>query len=306
MRKDLLGIEGLSEAEINEILDLAEVYKRDLDSGKKKFNKLVDVSVCNVFYENSTRTRTSFENAAKFLGANAISVSVAQSSVTKGESLLDTIETIEAIKNNIIVIRHSSSGVPQILSGRTAAHIINAGDGQHEHPTQALLDMLAMREEFGTIRGLTVAIIGDIKYSRVARSNIYGLTTMGANIRLFAPQTMMPCGINKLSDKVTLCNSVEEAICGCDVVMGLRIQLERQTEGLFPSIGEYYSQYAITKERMKLAKSNAVIMHPGPVNRGVELEYGLVDDKCSRILNQVTCGLAVRMAVITLMAEDNK
>lgn len=305
MRKDLLGLEGMSQEEIIEILDLAASFKLELDGGKKKFNRLNHVSMCNVFFENSTRTRTSFENAAKFLGANAISMAIAQSSVSKGESLLDTIETIEAIKNNIIVIRHSASGVPHMLARRTPAHIINAGDGLHEHPTQALLDMLAMREEFGSLSGLTVAIIGDIKHSRVARSNIYGLTTMGANVKLFAPATMLPEGIDRLVPGIKVCSTVDEAITDCDVVMGLRIQMERQTEGLFPSVAEYYANYAITTERMKLAKPNAVVMHPGPVNRGVEIEYGLVDAVSSRILNQVTCGLAVRMAVITLMAESD-
>lgn len=305
MRKDLLGLEGMSRLEITEILDQAQIMRDLLDQGKKKFNMLKDVSVCNLFYENSTRTRTSFENAAKFLGANAVNIAVASSSVAKGESLLDTVETLEAIKNNIIVMRHASSGACEYIAKRLKAHVINAGDGMHEHPTQALLDMLTMKEHFGHIEGLTVAIVGDIKYSRVARSNIYGLTTMGAKVKLFAPNTMLPIGIDKLAEGIQVCKSVDEAIAGSDVVMGLRIQLERQTEGLFPTVAEYYEQYGISEARLKLAKQGAIVMHPGPVNRGVELSYGLVDGKQSVILDQVTSGLAVRMAVIKLMAEDD-
>lgn len=301
MRKDLLGLEGMNEGEITEILDLATVMKHKLEDGNLKLNLASNVSVVNLFYENSTRTRTSFENAAKFLGANCVNVAVAQSSVAKGESLLDTAWTLNAIKNNIIVIRHSNSGAPHFLAKNTQAHVINAGDGMHEHPTQALLDMFTMREQFKNLKGLEVAIIGDIKFSRVARSNIIGLRTMGAKVRVFAPTTLLPMGIDKMNVKV--CKSVEEALKGSDVVMGLRIQLERQTGGLLPSVGEYFNEYGISMERLKLAKPNAIVMHPGPVNRGVELAGDVVDCNQSKILTQVNNGLMVRMAVIKLMSE---
>lgn len=309
MRKHLLGLEGLTKAEITEILDEAKIMRVKLDKGELTLKMLSDISLINVFYENSTRTRTSFENAGKFLGANVVNIAVSSSSVAKGESLLDTVQTLEAIKNNIMVIRHEASGAPHYVAKKlNNTHVINAGDGMHEHPTQALLDMSTMLEYFNDLKGLKVAIIGDIKHSRVARSNIYGLTTMGAQVHLAAPTTMMPDGIDRLGNvRVT---TVDKAIEGADVVMGLRIQLERQHQGLFPSVAEYYNEYGITPNRMLTANSHAVIMHPGPVNRGLELDYSLVDSDKSVILRQVTNGLAVRMAVIKLMADqinaDNK
>lgn len=303
MRKHLLGLEGLTKAEITEILDEAKIMRVKLDKGELTLKMLSDISLINVFYENSTRTRTSFENAGKFLGANVVNIAVSSSSVAKGESLLDTVQTLEAIKNNIMVIRHEASGAPHYVAKKlNNTHVINAGDGMHEHPTQALLDMSTMLEYFKDLKGLKVAIIGDIKHSRVARSNIYGLTTMGAQVYLAAPTTMMPDGIDKLGNvRVT---TVDKAIEGADVVMGLRIQLERQHQGLFPSVAEYYNEYGITPNRMLTANSHAVIMHPGPVNRGLELDYSLVDSDKSVILRQVTNGLAVRMAVIKLMADQ--
>lgn len=303
MRKHLLGLEGLTKTEITEILDEAKIMRGKLDKGELTLKMLRDISLINVFYENSTRTRTSFENAGKFLGANVVNIAVSSSSVAKGESLLDTVQTLEAIKNNIMVIRHGASGAPHYVAKKlNNTHVINAGDGMHEHPTQALLDMSTMLEYFNDLKGLKVAIIGDIKHSRVARSNIYGLTTMGAQVHLAAPTTMMPEGIDRLGNvRVT---TVDKAIEGADVVMGLRIQLERQHQGLFPSVAEYYNEYGITPNRMLTAKSNAIIMHPGPVNRGLELDYGLVDSDKSVILRQVTNGLAVRMAVIKLMADQ--
>lgn len=303
MRKHLLGLEGLTKTEITEILDEAKIMRGKLDKGELTLKMLRDISLINVFYENSTRTRTSFENAGKFLGANVVNIAVSSSSVAKGESLLDTVQTLEAIKNNIMVIRHGASGAPHYVAKKlNNTHVINAGDGMHEHPTQALLDMSTMLEYFNDLKGLKVAIIGDIKHSRVARSNIYGLTTMGAQVHLAAPTTMMPEGIDRLGNvRVT---TVDKAIEGADVVMGLRIQLERQHQGLFPSVAEYYNEYGITPNRMLTAKSNAIIMHPGPVNRGLELDYGLVDSNKSVILRQVTNGLAVRMAVIKLMADQ--
>lgn len=302
MRKDLLGLEGLSRTEIEEILDTADTMREHLDKGEINLDYAKGISVVNLFYENSTRTRTSFENATKFLGANQVNIAVGSSSVAKGESMYDTVKTLESIKNSIVVIRHSMAGTPHFIAKKVDAHIVNAGDGQHEHPTQALLDMLTMRRHFGRLEGLTVAIIGDVKYSRVARSNIFGLLTMGAKVKLFAIKTLMPKGIEEMG--ATICNSIEEAISGSDVIMGLRIQLERQTSGQFPTIKEYFNEYGITMDRMKLANENAIIMHPAPVNRGVEISGEAVDSDCSRIFEQVTNGLAVRMAIIKLMAED--
>lgn len=305
MRKHLLGLEGLSKTELTEILDEAKIMRDKLDNGSLTLKMLSDISLINVFYENSTRTRTSFENAGKFLGANVVNIAVSSSSVAKGESLQDTVQTLEAIKNNIMVIRHEASGAPHYVANKlNNTHVINAGDGMHEHPTQALLDMSTMLEYFNDLKGLKVAVIGDIKHSRVARSNIYGLTTMGAQVHLAAPTTMMPEGIERLGN--VRVDTVEKAIEGADAVMGLRIQLERQHQGLFPSVSEYYNEYGITPNRMLTAKSHAIIMHPGPVNRGLELDYGLVDSDKSVILRQVTNGLAVRMAVIKLMADQIK
>ena len=301
MRKDLLGLEGLSRTEIEEILDTADIMREHLDKGEINLDYAKGISVVNLFYENSTRTRTSFENATKFLGANQVNIAVGSSSVAKGESMYDTVKTLESIKNGVVVIRHSMAGTPHFIAKKVDAHIVNAGDGQHEHPTQALLDMLTMRRHFGRLEGLTVAIIGDVKYSRVARSNIFGLLTMGAKVKLFAIKTLMPKGIEEMG--ATICNSIEEAISGSDVIMGLRIQLERQTSGQFPTIKEYFNEYGITMDRMKLANENAIIMHPAPVNRGVEISGEAVDSDCSRIFEQVTNGLAVRMAIIKLMAE---
>lgn len=301
MRKDLLGLEGLSREEILEILDTADIMREHLDKGEINLDYAKGVSVVNLFYENSTRTRTSFENATKFLGANQVNIAVGSSSVAKGESIYDTVKTLESIKNSIVVIRHSMAGTPHYIAKKVDARIINAGDGQHEHPTQALLDMLTMRRHFGKLEGLTVAIIGDIKYSRVARSNIFGLLTMGAKVKLFGIKTLMPQGIEQMGAEV--CETIEEAISGSDVVMGLRIQLERQTSGQFPTVKEYFAEYGITMDRMKLANENAIIMHPAPVNRGVEISGEAVDSDMSRIFDQVTNGLAVRMAIIKLMAE---
>lgn len=301
MRKDLLGLEGLSREEINEILDTADIMREHLDNGEINLDYARGMSVVNLFYENSTRTRTSFENAAKFLGANQVNIAVASSSVAKGESMYDTVKTLESIKNGIVVIRHSMAGTPHYIAKKVNAHIINAGDGQHEHPTQALLDMLTMRRYFGSLEGLTVAIVGDIKYSRVARSNIFGLLTMGAKVKVFGIRTLMPKGIEDMG--AIVCDSLEQAITGSDVVMALRIQLERQTSGQFPTVKEYFAEYGVTLDKMKLANKNAIIMHPAPVNRGVEISGEAVDSDVSKIFDQVTNGLAVRMAVIKLMAE---
>ena len=301
MRKHLLGLEGMSRDEIVEILDTADMMRDHLDKGEFDNDYASGSSVVNLFFENSTRTRTSFENASKFVGANIVNISVASSSVTKGESMYDTAMTLQCIKNDIIVMRHSIAGAAHYLSKQVDAHVINAGDGQHEHPTQGLLDMLTMRRHFGRLEGLTVAIIGDIKYSRVARSNIIGLTTMGATVKVFGIKTLMPAGIEEMG--ATVCESIEEAIKGSDVIMGLRIQLERMQSGQFPSVREYHREFGITADRVKLANANAIIMHPAPVNRGVEISGEVVDGANSKIFEQVTNGLAVRMAVIKLMSE---
>ncbi len=284
MRKDLLGLEGLSRTEIEEILDTADIMREHLDKGEINLDYAKGISVVNLFYENSTRTRTSFENATKFLGANQVNIAVGSSSVAKGESMYDTVKTLESIKNGVVVIRHSMAGTPHFI----AKKVDKSFDSKKFY--------------FCTHCQKPVAIIGDVKYSRVARSNIFGLLTMGAKVKLFAIKTLMPKGIEEMG--ATICNSIEEAISGSDVIMGLRIQLERQTSGQFPTIKEYFNEYGITMDRMKLANENAIIMHPAPVNRGVEISGEAVDSDCSRIFEQVTNGLAVRMAIIKLMAED--
>ncbi|MEG1963787.1 MAG: aspartate carbamoyltransferase catalytic subunit [Clostridia bacterium] len=298
--KSILGLQDMSKQDIITILDETKIMKKHLLKDEKAMDTLKGKSVVTLFYENSTRTRTSFENACKFLGANVTSISVATSSVNKGESLLDTGKTLDAMRTDLVVIRHSMSGAPAYLDKNINALVVNAGDGMHEHPTQALLDMFTMREHFGKLEGLKVAIIGDIKHSRVARSNIYGLQKFDAQIKLFAPNTLLPQGIQQLAP---VCESVEEAIAGSDVVMALRIQLERQQKGLFPSVGEYVKFYGITEERLKLANDNAILMHPGPVNRNVEVDSACVDGEMSKINEQVLNGLAVRMALAKLMLK---
>ncbi len=300
-RKDLLGLIDASKEEITEILDLAEEFKQRIKRGEKKINRLDGKTVTVLFYENSTRTRTSFEQAAKYLGATTINIAAGTSSVAKGETLVDTGKTLDAQKNDFIVMRHPMGGAPYLLAKTVKAGVLNAGDGMNEHPTQALLDMLTMRETFGRLEGLKVAILGDIKHSRVAKSNLFGLKTMGAEVRMFAPETLIPKGMDKLGAK--LCSSREEALKGADVVMGLRIQLERQQAGNFPSLGEYAANYGVDEKAFALAKPNAIILHPGPVNRGVELTSGIIDHARSRIEDQVLSGVAVRMAALSLLNE---
>ena len=301
MRKHLLGLEGMSREEIVEILDTADIMREHLDNGEFDNDYAKGSSVVSLFFENSTRTRTSFENASKFVGANIVNISVENSSVTKGESMYDTAMTLQSIKNDIIVMRHSIAGAASYLSKVVDAHVINAGDGQHEHPSQGLLDMLTMRRHFGKLEGLTVAIIGDIKYSRVARSNIIGLATMGATVKLFGIKTLMPAGIDEMG--AIVCSTIEEAMNGADVVMGLRIQLERMQSGQFPSVREYNREYGISSARINKYCPDAIIMHPAPVNRGVEIDGDVVDGANSKIFEQVTNGVAVRMAIIKLMSE---
>ena len=303
-RKDLLGLIDASASEITEILDLAQEYKNRIRAGEKKIPHLAGKTMTVLFYENSTRTRTSFEEAAKYLGATNINIEASTSSVAKGETLIDTGKTLDAQRNDFIVMRHPMGGAPYLLAKTVKASVLNAGDGMNEHPTQALLDMLTMRETFGTLKGLKVAILGDIKHSRVAKSNLFGLKTMGAEVAMYAPETLIPKGIDQLGAK--LCKSRQEALDGADVVMGLRIQLERQQAGNFPSLGEYAANYGINEEVLNYAKPNAIILHPGPVNRGVEMTSGIIDHERSHIEDQVLSGVAVRMAALTLLNEARK
>lgn len=303
-RKDLLGLIDVSAAEITEILDLAQEYKNRIRRGEKKIPHLQGKTATILFYENSTRTRTSFEEAAKYLGATTINIVAGNSSVAKGETLVDTGKTLDAQANDFIIIRHPMGGAPYLLAKTVKASVLNAGDGLNEHPTQALLDMLTMRETFGSLKGLKVAILGDIKHSRVAKSNLFGLKTMGADVYMYAPETLIPKGIEQLGAK--LCKSREEAIREADVVMGLRIQLERQEAGAFPSLGEYAANYGVDEKILGLAKPHAIVLHPGPVNRGVELTSGVIDHERSRIEDQVLSGVAVRMSALTLLNESRK
>ncbi len=300
--KDILGLREMPAEEIDEILDVGMNMKKLLKQNIKKLPHLQGKSVTTLFYENSTRTRCSFELAAKYMGAHVVNISADSSSVKKGETLVDTGKTLDAMKNDIIVIRHPMGGAPALLAKTVKAHVVNAGDGMNEHPSQALLDMLTMRENFGSIAGLKVAILGDISHSRVAKSNLFGLKKLGAEVTMYAPRTLIPTGIEKMGAKI--CRSREEAVEGADVVMGLRIQLERQHAGNFPSLGEYSKFYGVSEALMKYAKKGALVMHPGPVNRGVELTSGLIDGETSRIEEQVLSGIAVRMSMLFLLTKE--
>lgn len=302
--KHLLGIKGLTTEEIIEILDRAERMKHEVLEGDKKDNLLSGKSVITLFYENSTRTRLSFELASKYLGATAANITASGSSVEKGETLEDTGKTIDEMGADVVIVRHASSGAPHMLSNYTNASVINAGDGMNEHPTQALLDFMTMREKYGSFEGLKVSIIGDVKHSRVARSNIYGLTKLGAEVVLCAPTTLMPAEIERLNVEVT--TDADYAAHNADVIMGLRIQLERQKSGLFPSVREYHKLFGIDSRRLSLAKKDAIVMHPGPVNRGVELSADVADGPQSVIGGQVTNGVCVRMAVLDMLTGGNK
>ena len=300
-KKDLLGLYDTGAEEITEILDTADEMRAFLDGKEKKSDLLKGKTLITLFYENSTRTRTSFELAGKYLGANEVNISASSSSVQKGETLIDTGMTLDSLKIHFIAIRHPMAGAPKLLAEHVKASVLNGGDGMNEHPTQALLDMLAIRRKFGKIKGLKVAILGDIKHSRVAKSNLFGLVKLGAEVCMYSPETLMPKAIERLGAKVA--KSREEALDGADAVMGLRIQLERQNGGLFPSLSEYSKFYGVNDGLLKYAKKDAIILHPGPVNRGVELTPSLIDGEKSEILEQVTCGLAVRMALLKLLAE---
>ena len=300
-RRDLLGIRDLTAAEIRGILDTAENFREINSREIKKVPTLRGKTVINLFFENSTRTRTSFELAAKRLSADAVNISVSSSSVSKGETLVDTALNLDAMDPDCIVVRHGSAGVPHQLAKVSRAAVVNAGDGANEHPTQALLDAMTIREHKGKIEGLKVAIIGDILHSRVARSNIHLLTKLGATVRVAGPGTLVPNDFGHLVESgLTMCEHVEEAIEGADVVMILRIQTERMNAAFFPTLREYSIHYGLTTSRLDLAKKDAIVLHPGPMNRGIEIASDVADSSRSLILDQVKYGVAVRMAVLYL------
>jgi aspartate carbamoyltransferase catalytic subunit len=306
-RKDLLGIRELSPSEITHILDTAESFRDVSRREIKKVPTLRGRTVINLFFEPSTRTRTSFEIAAKRLSADAINISASSSSVTKGETLLDTARNLEAMAPDCIVIRHNCAGAPHQLARICRAGIVNAGDGSHEHPTQALLDALTIRERKGRIGGLKVAIIGDILHSRVARSNIHLLTSLGASVTVAGPGTLVPKDFAELVEKgLKLERRIEDAIEGADVVMILRIQRERQTTAFFPSMREYAVHYGLHLNHLELAANDAIVMHPGPMNRGIEISSEVADGSRSLILDQVSNGVAVRMAILYLLAGGTR
>jgi len=299
--KHLLGLQGVSANDIRIILDNAAEFRQVLDRKVKTLPPLRGVTVVNLFFENSTRTRISFELAEKRLSADIVNFTTSGSSVKKGETLLDTIKNIEAMKIDVIVVRHKGTGVPKFLAEHTNAVIINAGDGAHEHPTQGLLDIFTMEQSIGNLKGKTVTIVGDIKHSRVARSNAWGLSALGANVRFCGPPTLLPRNTGMLP--VEVFSDVRKAVDGADVVMSLRLQQERMEDSLLPSLREYRNFYGITRQTLEKAKDNVLIMHPGPINRGVELDSDIADGENSVILDQVTNGVAVRMSVLFLLSN---
>jgi aspartate carbamoyltransferase catalytic subunit len=301
-QKDLLGIDQLSVEEIQLILDTADALGQIADRPIKKVPTLRGKTVINLFFEPSTRTRSSFELAEKRLSADILNFTASTSSVSKGETLLDTARNLEAMSPDIIVIRHASAGAPHLLGRECRSSIINAGDGMHEHPTQALLDGLTVRQVKGRIQGLKIALIGDIAHSRVARSDTILFHKMGAEVWICGPPTLIPWDFHKLGARIT--GHIEEALEAADVVMMLRVQHERQSEAFFPSTREYYNFYGLTRERMRLAKKDTIVMHPGPMNRGVEIDSDVADAPYSVILSQVTNGVAARMAVLYLLSGN--
>lgn len=302
--KDLLDIKSLEVSEIESILETASGYKDVIQRDIKKVPTLRGRTVVNLFFEPSTRTRTSFELAAKRLSCDVLNFSVPTSAVVKGETIVDTALTVQALGAETIIVRHNSSGVPHLLGKKLRASVINAGDGTNEHPTQALLDAFTMKENKGSINGLEVAIVGDVIHSRVAKSNIFCLRKLGANVRLIGPPTLVPETFNEEGVKVF--HHMEEGLQGADVVMMLRIQMERQGGGFFPSTDEYSRIWGLNEERLEIADPEAIVMHPGPMNRGIEITSGVADGPRSVILEQVTNGLAVRMAVMYLLASGGK
>ncbi len=300
--KDLLGIAQLSVEDINLILDTAEALRQIADRPVKKVPTLRGKTVINLFFEPSTRTRSSFELAEKRLSADILNFAASTSSVSKGETLLDTARNLESMAPDIIVVRHASAGAPHLLSRECRSSIVNAGDGMHEHPTQALLDALTIREFKGHIDGLKIAIIGDIAHSRVARSDTILFHKLGAEVWVCGPTTLIPWDYDKLGAKIS--GHIEEVLAAADVVMMLRVQHERQNEAFVPSTREYYNFYGLTRERLRLAKKDTIVMHPGPMNRGVEIDSDVADGPSSVILNQVANGIATRMAVLYLLSGN--
>ncbi|HXF94581.1 MAG TPA: aspartate carbamoyltransferase catalytic subunit [Gemmatimonadales bacterium] len=298
--KDLVGLEHLSPEQIRLILDTAEPFKEVSERPIKKVPALRGKTIVNLFFEASTRTRISFEFAEKRLSADTVNVATTGSSVQKGETLVDTARNLEAMRIDMVVIRHSVSGAADFLARRIRSNVINAGDGKHEHPTQALLDLLTLRDKHGAIEGLKVCLVGDILHSRVARSNIWGLLKLGAEVAVCGPHTLMPRGIGELGVRVF--RRVDEAIEWADVLNVLRLQLERMEKGFIPSLREYYRVFGVTQDRLERARRPLTIMHPGPMNRGVEIDSRVADGPHSVILDQVTNGVAVRMAVLYLLA----
>jgi aspartate carbamoyltransferase catalytic subunit len=299
-RKDLLGLRDLEAAEIAAVLDTAESMKEIATREIKKVPTLRGKTVVNLFYEASTRTRTSFEIAGKWLSADVVNFSASGSSAEKGETLLDTAKNIEAMSPDVVVVRHRASGAPALLARHLRCAVINAGDGAHEHPTQGLLDLLTIREKKGHLEGLNVTIVGDITHSRVARSDIHGMRTMGMTVTVAGPPTLIPPGCPELGVKVS--HRLDEAIASADVIMMLRLQHERMHAGLIPSVREYSRVWGLSLDKLRHCRPDVLIMHPGPVNRGVELSPEVADSQYSVILDQVTNGVAVRMAVLYLLA----
>jgi aspartate carbamoyltransferase catalytic subunit len=298
--KDLIGLEHLSADQLRAILDTAEPFKEISERQIKKVPVLRGKTIVNAFFEPSTRTRVSFEFAEKRLSADTVNIASSGSSVVKGETLVDTARNLEAMKIDMVVMRHGSSGSAQFLAQRIPSNVINAGDGRHEHPTQGLLDMLTIRDRLGRIEGVKVCIVGDILHSRVARSNIFGLRTLGAHVAVCGPRTLLPAGIDELG--VTVFSRIEDAIDWADALNVLRLQLERMHAGYVPSLREYNRVFGVTRERVEAAPRELVVLHPGPMNRGVEIDSDVADGPNSVILDQVTNGVAIRMAVLYLLA----
>lgn len=298
--KDLVGLEGLSAEQILTILDTAEPFKEISERRIKKVPVLRGKTIVNLFFEPSTRTRVSFEFAEKRLSADTVNISSSGSSVVKGETLVDTARNLEAMKIDMVVMRHGSSGAARFLADRIPSNVVNAGDGRHEHPTQALLDLLTIRDHLGRIEGVKVCIVGDVLHSRVARSNIFGLLALGAEVAVCGPRTLLPVGIEAMGARVFA--RIEEAIEWADVLNVLRLQLERMQGGFVPSLREYNRIYGVSKARLEAAPRDVLVLHPGPMNRGVEIDSDVADGPQSVILNQVTNGVAVRMAVLYLLA----
>jgi len=303
-QKDLLGLEYLTKEQIEHILTTAESFKEVSTRGIKKVPALRGKTVVNLFYEPSTRTRVSFEIAAKRLSADVINIETETSSIRKGETLIDTGLNIQALKADIIVVRHNASGAAVMLARHVDISVINAGDGWHEHPTQALLDIFTLKQKLGRIEGLKISIVGDIAHSRVARSNIWGLTKLGAEVTVCAPKMLIPPAIEKMGVRVT--DKIDNALQNADAINVLRMQFERDETTAFPKQLEYFKNFAITEERLKRAKKGIIVMHPGPINRGIEISSSVADGGQSVILEQVTNGIAVRMAVLFLVSQARR